>query len=215
MTQSDFGFTRSPSVIVGDAHVGTGRSVGGVSDHELSGLLRARIPEAWETLFERHYDRIYRYALAKLGDAHRAEDAASATFQRALDGIDRYTFTGRPVLAWLYGIAGNIVREEQRSQTRRLGGGLLSPLRRGNNGTGPKANDADRFAKDNTDEIVRWLDLREDLKHLTDLQREVIILRCVAGLSGAETARAIDRPESAVYALQARAVATLRRLRLS
>ena len=35
-------------------------------EQELAGLLRARSVPAWETLFDRHYDRIYRYALARV-----------------------------------------------------------------------------------------------------------------------------------------------------
>ena len=39
---------------------------------------------AWETLFDRHYDRIYRYALGRVRSREAAEDIAAATFDRAL-----------------------------------------------------------------------------------------------------------------------------------
>jgi len=46
---------------------------------------------------------------------------------------------------------------------------------------------------------------------LTDTQREVVRLRYFAGLSASEAGQVIGRPETAVYALQARALAALRR----
>ena len=46
---------------------------------------------------------------------------------------------------------------------------------------------------------------------LTDEQRELIVLRFVADLSLDETAAALDKPLTAVKAMQRRALATLRR----
>lgn len=50
------------------------------------------------------------------------------------------------------------------------------------------------------------------LDQLTDDQRDALLLRFVAGLTIAETAAALDKPVSAVKALQRRGVASLRRL---
>ena len=55
------------------------------------------------------------------------------------------------------------------------------------------------------------MDLEHALGHLTKIQREVVLLRYFAGLTAAETGQVIGRPETAVYALQARALAALRR----
>jgi RNA polymerase sigma-70 factor (ECF subfamily) len=192
------------SLIIGDARVGASRPASiRLSDREFAERLRVRAHDAWEVLFERHYDRVYRYALVKAGNVQVAEDVASITFQRALDGIEKYAYTGRPILAWLYGIASNVVKEEARASRRRQGNGMLSSIRSLVAGSSSDAGD--------TDGIAGWLDFCQALKGLTDLQREVIILRYVSGLSASETARAISRPETAVYALQSRAVAALRR----
>ena len=59
--------------------------------------------------------------------------------------------------------------------------------------------------------LVSRIDLNDAMRRLTEIQREVVLLRYFAGLSAAETGQVIGRPETAVYALQARALAALRR----
>jgi len=63
--------------------------------------LRARSPQAWTALFDRHHDAVYRYVLARLGSRPDAEDLAADVFVAALRGIDSFHYRGRPVLAWL------------------------------------------------------------------------------------------------------------------
>jgi RNA polymerase sigma factor (sigma-70 family) len=55
------------------------------------------------------------------------------------------------------------------------------------------------------------MDLDQAMRRLTHTQREVVRLRYFAGLSATEAGQVIGRPETAVYALQARALAALRR----
>ena len=182
------------------------------TDEELAALLRARIPEAWETLYERHYDHVYRYALARLRDPVRAEDIASATFQRALSGIDRYEHPGKPVVAWLYGIARNVLREEYRAQQAAGLGGMLRSVFGSGRPDRASVSDAHEAAiPDIAEASVNWMDLNFALTKLTESQRQVIMLRYMSGLSAAETTRIMGKPESAVYALQARALRALRR----
>jgi RNA polymerase sigma factor (sigma-70 family) len=59
--------------------------------------------------------------------------------------------------------------------------------------------------------VVSRMDLARAMGRLTDTQRQVILLRYFAGLSACETGQVVGRPETAVYALQARALAALRR----
>jgi len=179
-------------------------------EEELARLLTARSMAAWETLFERHYDRIYAYALARLNSREAAEDVAAGTFQRALTTIDNYSYRGRPTLAWLYGIARNLVKETQRSDMRQRGTTFMKHLLPGVNGNGRPNASAPRYA-DATDALVSHIDLQQALRHLTHIQAEVVLLRYFAGLSASETGRVIGRPETAVYALQARALLSLRR----
>ena len=70
-------------------------------------------------------------------------------------------------------------------------------------------DDAPAAATEYAPDLDRKLDVdlsmgpvREAMKDLTDLQREVISLRFAAGLSVAETARAVGKKDNAVKALQ-------------
>ena len=190
--------TRPPSV-EGDA-----------GEEEFARLLKARSAPAWEILFERHFDRVYRYGLGRLSSREAAQDVAAATFARALATIDSYSYRGRTILAWLYGIARNIVNESRRNDIRQQGVGLLRGLFVHHNGHGPD-HVLPLTQVDGTDAAVSRIDLTHAIARLTKIQREVVLLRYFAALSASETGQVMGRPATAVYALQARALAALRR----
>ena len=160
-------------------------------------------------LFEGHFDLVYRYALGRLFCREAAEDVAAATFDRALRTINSYSYRGRPILAWLYGIAGNIVKETLRDEARERRVGLVQGMLSRN---GHQPHDPLHGTQvDSVTGLAARMDLDNAMRRLTRTQREVVLLRYFAGLSAIETGQIIGRPETAVYALQARALAALRR----
>ena len=167
---------------------------GPAAEARLAEALKARLPDAWAGLYDAHYRQLYRYAFVRTGDRETAEDLAATVFSRALTAIDSYSYAGRPLLAWLYGIARNVVSEHRRDVLRGGATGLA--------GSESPADSA-RF--------IESLDLRNALARLTRDQREAILLRYVVGLSAREAGAALGRPEGAVYSLQCRALAALRR----
>lgn len=178
-------------------------------EEELARLLKARSVAAWEMLFERHFDRVYRYALGRLSSQDAAQDVAATTFDRALVTIDNYSYQGRPIVAWLYGIAGNILKETLRSEARERRIGFVRGVL---NHNGYQRDDARSVTQaDTASALAARMDLNNAMRRLTRTQREVVLLRYFAGLSARETGQVIGRPETAVYALQARALAALRR----
>ena len=179
-------------------------------EEELVRLLKARSIPAWETLFERHFDRIYRYALARLRSREAAEDVAATTFDRALATIDSYSYRGPPALAWLYGIARNVVKETRRSDMRQKAFGVVEDTFHRLDGHRLSAALLPLQA-DGTERLAARIDLDHAMRRLTHAQRDVVLLRYFAGLSATEAGQVIGRPETAVYALQARALAALRR----
>jgi RNA polymerase sigma-70 factor, ECF subfamily len=206
VTARDSEFPHTPPI--GGGYAPTG--VGHVGEEELARLLKARSLAAWEILFERHFDRVYCYALGRLFCREAAEDVAAATFDRALSTIESYSYRGRPVLAWLYGIARNVVNETRRSEMRQRATELLESLLHRENGH--RAFDVlPLLQPDGTEALVSRMDLEHAMRRLTAIQREVVLLRYFAGLTAAEAGQVIGRPETAVYALQARALAALRR----
>ncbi len=191
---------------------------------ELIGRAKARSPEAWTEIYETHYRPIFRYVKARVFEEATAEDLASAVFVGALKGIDSYRHRGRPLLAWLYRIARNVVASHQRrlfpSRGERLKQGLDLPqrviwhlMRRSQPSEArDEAHDLASVATSEGDPsmMVDRLDLRDALAKLPAKQREVVILRFLVGLSAQEVAEVVGKGPAAVYSLQARALLALR-----
>lgn len=156
--------------------------------------LRALDQQAWAALYDRHHLRIYRYAYGRTGSPDVAEDVAAQTFTEALASIRHYQYRGRPMLAWLYRIARNVAAKQARTRRgREIPDGYAEP-----SGGAPE---------EGLDSIV----LRDALRRLTAEQREVVALRFYAGYATREIALAMGKRETAVYSLEVRAIAALRR----
>ncbi len=123
MTARDSQLTPLPLLGGGCAPAG----VGLVAEEEIVRQLKTRSLATWEMLFEGHFDLVYRYALGRLFCREAAEDVAAATFDRALRTINSYSYRGRPILAWLYGIAGNIVKGDRADNWSTGNGCLRAP----------------------------------------------------------------------------------------
>lgn len=185
----------------------------------LVGRAKARSPQAWTEIYSTHYPAIFRYAKARVFNETTAEDLASAVFLAALKGIDSYEYRGRPLLAWLYRIARNVVASHQREVLQHRSEGLdlqrrviwhLMRLSR----RGPEHADVGAVSvassEDDPAMMVDSLDLRNALAKLPEKQREVVILRFLVGLSAQEVADVIGKKPAAIYSLQARAILALR-----
>ena len=155
---------------------------------------------AFAEIFTRHHDTVYTYLLYRVNDVQVAEDLTGEVFLRLVTKIDRFTYRGRPILAWLYTIARNLLVDHQRKQAQ-LG---LSELE-------------DRWASSDPsppDVAERGLTrdcLTRSLKHLTEEQQRVILHKLIEGRSNAEVASLLGKTEGAVKSLQHRALASLRR----
>jgi RNA polymerase sigma-70 factor (ECF subfamily) len=166
------------------------------ADADLIQRAKAREPDAWSEIYDRYHATVYRYCLVRLRHEADAEDAAAQCFLRALAGIHRYTDQGKPILAWLYRIAANLVADRVKQRQRRLESsldeGLVSAFQ-----LGPEAT-------------VDGLDLQRALDRLKQEQREVIILRFLLSLSMRDAAQMLGKSEAAVHSLQVRAIQALR-----
>jgi RNA polymerase sigma-70 factor (ECF subfamily) len=180
---------------------------------------KARSPQAWTEIYSTHYPAIFRYAKARVFNDATAEDLASAVFVAALKGIDSYKYRGRPLLAWLYRIARNVVASHQREILQQRSEGLDLQRRMiwhimRLSGRGTQRADAGTVSvasdEDDPGMMVERLDLREALTKLPEKQREVVILRFLVGLSAQEVADVVGKNPAAIYSLQARAILALR-----
>jgi RNA polymerase sigma-70 factor (ECF subfamily) len=158
-------------------------------------------------LYDLYADRIYRYALARMGDHHAAEDLTAEVFLRVVQHVHRFKLdTARPaasISAWLYRIAGNLVADYHRTRGRRPvvsieeeDGVLLAT-----SDPGQQAERHEVLAK-----------IAGALEKLTEDQRLVVISKFGEGMSNAQVAAWLGKTEGAVEALQHRALRTLCRL---
>ena len=148
-------------------------------------LAQAGDNDAWRSLFDEHYPKLYGFMRARLSDREAAEDLAADTFADAFRGLPRFRWQGKPFGAWLFKVAHNRLRMHYRS--RRDHGVSL-----------------DDEAGVTTDETLA-LDVRDALARLPAEYREAIELRYFLGLSGAEAAAAMGKSHGAFRMLLHRA----------
>jgi RNA polymerase sigma-70 factor (ECF subfamily) len=94
------------------------------TDAELMARVREGDREAFADLVDRHKDAVVSYLTRLTGDRDRAEDLGQETFLRLYRSAGDYTEQGY-LRAYLYRIATNLVRSEERRE-RRLR--LLAPF---------------------------------------------------------------------------------------
>ncbi|HWO73463.1 MAG TPA: sigma-70 family RNA polymerase sigma factor [Dehalococcoidia bacterium] len=162
---------------------------------ELVRRARAHDPEVWSMWHDQYYGLVHRYAAARLRSAEDADDVASQVFLEALKSIGRFTYTGKPVLAWLYGIASHVVSRHLRQRSRDAG----------------EPGEAVAASEGFEDASVTSIEVQQALEHLSDEHREVLVLRFVLGLPTKEVAQLLGKTEAATYSLQVRASAALRK----
>ena len=75
--------------------------------------------DAVASLYDTHINQVYRYALARLGNVHDAEDVAEEIFLKMLNGLPSYEWRKVPFAAWLMRIARNEVVSFTRRNNRR------------------------------------------------------------------------------------------------
>jgi RNA polymerase sigma-70 factor (ECF subfamily) len=150
--------------------------------------------EALGSLYDTHINQVYRYTLARLGNVHDAEDVTEEIFLKMYTGLPGYEWRRVPFAAWLMRIA----RNEVVSFTRRNG-------RRAHDTELPEEiidHHINNDPAETTEKQLALEDLRKAVALLPEAQREVIILRFAAGLSVADTAKALSKNENNVKVLQ-------------
>jgi RNA polymerase sigma-70 factor (ECF subfamily) len=160
------------------------------SDADLVAAARTD-PAAFDAVYRRYLQRIYRYARVRVGTEQDAEDVTTATFIEAMTGLRGYEEQGR-FAAWLFTIA----RRQVLAQRRRS----------------PQHDDVDSLHLATSPELPgdERAVLARALARLTDDRREALLLRFYGGLKVNEIADVLDKGESAVKMLLHRGLGQLR-----
>jgi RNA polymerase sigma factor (sigma-70 family) len=190
---------------IGDAAVQPAHRVGVVPrrllrDERLARLAAAGDTVAFEAIFERYHQELYRYCRAILSNHEEAQDALQSTMAaalRSLPGEDR-EIALRP---WLYRVAHN---EAISIARRRAESPLVLDAADGASAQGADSESADR---------ERLRELVTDLHALPERQRGALVMRELSDLGYAEIGAAISSSEGAARQLVYEAREALRAAR--
>lgn len=143
-------------------------------------------PEVFGVIFERHYDKIYRYLVRRTGRAAGPE-LASDTFVAAFAQRRRYLLGYPSATPWLFGIATNLVRGHTRRVAARRGEARLVPV------------DTGEFVEDvawrtDAEVVVRESGLIGAINELRDDERDVLFLFAFGDLHYTEIADYLGIP---------------------
>lgn len=150
-------------------------------------------------LYERYHVSVFRYLYYRVGNRQTAEDLTSEVFLRMLRFLSGFQPPSASFQAWLFQIARNIAADHFRKN------GSHEPIELEENlvimtDTLDKAVD-----RSLTSQV-----LRRALTKLNEDQRDVIVMRFVAGMPIAEVAEVLNKSEDSIKGLQRRALLALR-----
>lgn len=182
------------------------------TDVALAADLARNLDAAFPALVAAHTDRLYTMALRHLGDRRDAEEVAQDALVRAYRAMAAYPADRIRELRlrpWLASIAVNLAHNRRRNLADRMPPGTLDamveagfdPVDRSTPGPAAAAE-----AQASADELAALL------LQLPSTLRAAVILRHVDGLSVAETAEALGRPEGTIKAQVSRGLDRLRAL---
>jgi RNA polymerase sigma-70 factor (ECF subfamily) len=168
------------------------------SEQDFLNSARAFDAQTLAEIYDCYSPGLYAYAMRLLGDACLAEDCVSETFSRFLKALHARQGPETHLQAYLYRIAHNWITDHY----RRVPVFDLDEELRAADEAGPEGQ---------VDRRLQQERVRGALRLLTPDQRQVVILRFLEGWDNDEVAAAVQKPSSAVRALQHRALASLRR----
>lgn len=147
-------------------------------------------PEAFVTLFERHFDAVHRFLHRRLG-RDLADELAAEVFTQAYRRRRSFVASRESALPWLYGIAANLVRRHRRTELRRLRAYART-------GVDASVELDDAHAVERIDAARIAPALADALAGLSPDDRETLTLVVLAELTYDEVGRALGVPTGTV-----------------
>jgi RNA polymerase sigma-70 factor (ECF subfamily) len=174
------------------------------SIHDLTSLAVRGQPAAIESLLEQIRPMVVRYCRARLsritGHYQVADDVAQEVCIAVLSALPRYQDMGRPFASFVFGIASHKVADAMRNASR-----LAIPTE-----DLPDGPDDHPGPEETVVAYIEAERARALLARLPCRQRELLVLRVLAGRSAAETGNTLGMSPGAVRVAQHRALARLR-----
>jgi RNA polymerase sigma-70 factor (ECF subfamily) len=153
-------------------------------------------PARFAELYELNFERVYAYAVRRLGNRAEAEDLTAEVFHQALANLKRFEWRGIPFAAWLFRIAANLISDRWQRSGREV--------------ADESQIESAEVSPAEIEEVERRATLFRLVNTLPEEQRRVVTARFVEQKSIKEVAREIHKTEGAVKQLQFRALSNLR-----
>lgn len=161
---------------------------------------------AVEALIEQVRPMIVRYCRTRMGRVsgqyHIADDVAQEVCIAVLSALPRYRKEGRPFASFVYGIASHKVADAMRNALR-----AAVPTEDLPDGPDDCPGPEETVVRHNEAQRARAL-----LSRLPAVQRELLVLRVITGLTAEETGQVLGMTPGAVRVAQHRALTRLRTL---
>ena len=157
--------------------------------------------EMFIQVYKEYRPSIFNYIFYRVGDSELADDLTSDVFVKLVDKYDDQSRQGRPIAPWLYAIARNVVIDHKR-KAGRIGWQPLNEQTTADEASNPSEQTESRLTQEC---------LSGAMDHLTEDQKQVILLKFIEKRTNREIGSLLGKPESAVKSLQHRALAGLRR----
>jgi len=143
--------------------------------------------EGLHFLYVRYAPDVQRFVNSLVKDHHEAEDITQNIFAKLMKAINKYEPREVPFTAWIMRVARNAALDHLRARRAVP----TEEVRLADSGQAQMGQERGR-------------DLRHALEELPEDQREVLILRHIAGLSPVEIAATLKKSESSVHGLHHR-----------
>jgi len=140
-------------------------------------------------LYARYADSVYGYVRSIVRNHHEAEDITQQVFVKLIKVIVKYEEQDVPFFSWIVRVARNAAFDHMRYNR-------LVPVE--------EVRDVDARVRADSGSLARKEALRDVLEDLPKAQREVLLLRHLAGLTPAEIAGMTGKSEGSIHGLHHR-----------
>jgi len=91
-------------------------TISGNTDNDAAAKASAVDLSDFGAVYEKHYADVYRFIFRRICDTEKSFDLCSHVFLKAMENKDRFSYMGKPVVAWLYRIALNEIYMQHRKK---------------------------------------------------------------------------------------------------
>lgn len=168
-----------------------------LQDYELIKRIRQGEKQLFGQLVEKYYDDVFRYCFYQTGNEHTAYDCTQETFYHLMRFLENYRERNH-FKSYLIRIASNVCKDYFRKDGRRTVREVSYSQWEASAETTAKPAEAPPSTVGTEQEALLRLSIREGLMHLSESQREAIVLYYYQGYRLREIASLTGVPLSTV-----------------